>query len=370
MRRWCLGLALLLTALPLGAQVAVCDDPYNNSHGPQSLFVNVHNCGTSCADQELPYLELYQDGISGVRISPVRPYFAQPSDPEFFDLSEDDPYFKGVFELFDADKVLVLLDHDYDQSPLAKPRPADMLRKLRNLFERYPQVRRVEFMNEPSNFSDITPEEYVARYLAPARGIVDQVNASRSPDEKVILYSAAWFGNQDGVRETQRMIRAGALAYADVISAHIYGPRVDAVRLLAREYKRLAHGKPVAVTETNFLRGNVSNHTSQRWWICESMVEMEALLRQGLPSELQDLQQNVLYTLRADESRDFNVISFADGGTRFWGNTGEGHFIFRDRSLVGTDRKRTAVTAEDDEDPSGGGEPHQPGGRRGDSDPE
>jgi len=350
-----------LLALPVSAQV-VCDDPYNNFHGPQSLFVNAHNCGTDCAFQELPYLELFKDGITGVRISPLHPYYASPPDSVFYTLAEDDPYFVGVFEIFGPDKVLVLLDDDWAEGPHAKPKPQDMLRKLRDLVERYPMVRHVEFMNEPSNFSNITPQEYVHRYLIPARRYVDQVNAGRPAAEKILLYSAAWFGNQDGVRETQRMIRAGALAYIDVLSAHIYGPRVEDARQLAREYKRLARGKPVAVTETNFLAGNQSDHAAQRWWICESMVRMESLLRQGLSPELQDLQQNVLYTLRGDESRQFNVISFPDFRSRFWGNTGEAHFIFRDRSLAGTDKKSPQEGSEPPEDD---GEPAQPSGPSG-----
>jgi len=157
------------------------------------------------------------------------------------------------------------------------------------------------------------------------------------------------------------MIRAGALAYIDVLSAHIYGARVEDARKLAREYKRLARGKPVAVTETNFLSGNQSNHDAQRWWICESMVRMESLLRQGLPPELQDLQQNVFYTLRGDSSRSFNVIHFPDFRSRFWGNTGEAHFIFRDRSVAGTDRK----VPRDSAGPEEGEETPQPGNRPG-----
>lgn len=364
MRRRCLVdlcLVALIVALPVSAEVQVCGDPYNNFHGPQSLFINSHNCGTDCARQELPYLELFKDGITGVRISPLHPYYATPPDPVFYTLAEDDPYFVGVFEIFDPDKVLVLLDDDWAEGPHAKPEPQDMLRKLRDLVERYPMVRHLEFMNEPSNFSNITPQEYVHRYLIPARRYIDQVNAGRGEGEKILLYSAAWFGNQDGVRETQRMIRAGALAYIDVLSAHIYGARVADARKLAREYKRLARGKPVAVTETNFLSGNQSNHDAQRWWICESMVRMESLLRQGLPPELQDLQQNVFYTLRGDESRSFNVIRFPDFRSRFWGNTGEAHFIFRDRSIAGTDRK----APRDSSGPEEGDETPQPGSRPG-----
>ncbi len=363
-RRWleALGLVALIVALPVGAEVEVCNDPYNNFHGPQSLFVNCHNCGTDCARQELPYLELFKDGITGVRISPLHPFFATPPDPEFYDLADDDPYFAGIFEIFDPDQVIVLLDDDWAEPPHAKPRPQDMLRKLRDLVERYPMVRRVEYMNEPSNFSNVTPEEYVFRYLIPARRFIDEVNAGRGEEEKILLYSAAWFGNQDGVRETQRMVGVGALAYIDVLSAHIYGPRVQDVRKLAREYKRLARGKPVAVTETNFQRGNASDYDAQRWWICESMVRVESLLRRGLRPELQDLQQNVFYTLRGDVERRFNVIRFPDFRSRFWGQTGEAHFIFRDRSIAGTDRKAPrGGSGQEEADPQDGETP-QPDG--------
>jgi len=334
-------LAFALAVVSAAAAAAsVCGDAYNEGDGPLRFFINVHNCGTDCAEQELPYLELYKNGITGVRINPVQRFDAQAPDPRFYELNDDDPYFVGVLDVFGPDKVLVLLDDGVDDGRYAKPSPQNMLHKLEDLLARYPQVRNIELMNEPSNFSGISPEEYVGRYLRPARRVIDGANSWRPPNEHIRLFSAAWFGSGGGVRETQRMVRAGGLAYADAMSAHIYARREDEARQLAREYKRLSRGKPVAVTETNFQDGNASNYEAQFWWVCESMVGMEAIFSQGLPADVaNELQVNVFYTLRGDSDRRFNLITFENQRSPLWLVTGPGHLVISERSAVPTDPK-------------------------------
>ena len=350
------GCALALRVSPLAAQVCP-DNSHNEFRGPINFYMNVHNCGLDCARQELPYLELFREGITGVRIAPVPRDNTQPGQPEHFDLNPFDPYFAGVLEIFGPDKVIALIDDGVDQGSHAKPRPEDMLRKLGSLLTLYPEIRHVEFMNEPLNFSGISPAEYVGRYLRPARKLIDDANAQRPADQQIKLYSAPWFGNQSGVRSAQRMVRAGALAYVDVLSAHIYGPRVEDARQLAREYKRLARGKPIAVTETNFLRNQASAYDSQEWWICQSMIAMEALLRDGLDAEEARLQRNVYYTLRADELRSFNVIGFENKTSLFWEPTGPAHFLIQERSAVITDPKPGAPGGDAGNDPGSDSDP-------------
>jgi len=343
-------IAFLLASAPVLGQVP-CDLDYNDFNGPQSLFLNLHNCGTACADAELPYLELVRDGLSGVRIFPVTRDRAQPGDPSFYEVNDFDPYLEGVLEIFGPENVLVLVDDGVDRGRHAKPTPAEMLRKLRSLIETHPSVQLVEFMNEPSNFSDIRPAEYVGRYLRSARRMIDDFNRNRPADEQILLFSAAWFGNRDGVRETQRMVRAGALGLIDVLTAHLYADREDEAEAIAAEYLRLARGKPVAVTETNFNRGNRSNYEAQGWWICRSMVRIEETLRRGLNAAERAVQFNVLYTLRADEERLFNVISFPDSRQPlFWQPTGPGHTILIERSKIPTDPRSSPPPANEQED--------------------
>lgn len=372
MRNWKNGttltllLAGLLAAAPAAAQP--CNTAYNGSNGPQSLFLNLHNCGLDCWLQEVPYLEHLKDGISGVRIAPVTLDRTAPGDPDFFTVNDFDPYFDAVFEIFGPEKTLVLIDDGVDEGRFAKPSPNDILRKLSSLLAREPRVRHVEFLNEPLNFSNISPEEYVGRYLRPARQLVDRFNRDRAPDDQIVLYSAAWFGSTDGVRQTRRMIRAGGLAYVDVLSVHIYERRAADAAERARDYKRLARGKPIAVTETNFNAGNRSDYAAQTWWICESMTEQERILRQGLSPRDQRLQHNVYYTLRSDEPRFFNLIRFADVSSLAWAHTGPGHFVLNARSQVPTDPKAVVPPADDSGDDGGGedGEasgPGRPGGR-------
>lgn len=358
----------IFLVVPLVAQQPPCDTNYNNFNGPHRLYVNLHNCGTVCALQELPYLELFRDGITGVRIAPVPLDFSQAPNPEFFTVNPFDPYFNGVIEMFGPENVLVLIDDGVDSGPHAKPTPNNILSKLTSLLARHPEVRHVEFMNEPLNFSNIGPEEYVNRYLRPARVLVDEYNADRAANNQIILYSAAWIGTADGVRRARRMVRAGALAYADVMTAHIYEPRADAAAQRAREYKRLSRGKPIAITESNFNRSNSSDYNTQQWWICDSMTRMEQVMRQGLSAQEELLQQNVLYTLRADKLRRFNLIGFVDTKTLNWDVTGPGHFVVSQRSQVPTDPKGSAAEPSDSTaDPADddGGEESAPGGLRG-----
>lgn len=334
------GLVLTWAAAPWGpAAGQACDEAYNNFHGPLSLYLNLHNCGSGCAAQALPYLELFKNGITGVRISPVSRVGIQPPDPEYFEPNHHDPYLRGVLEIFGPENVLVLIDDGVDEGPHAKPSPEDMARKLRSVLMLHPTVRRIEFMNEPSNFSDITPREYVGRYLPRARQIIDEFNLAREPGKEILLYSAAWFGNLDGVRETYRMVTAGGLGYVDAMSVHIYSDLVEGARRQAREYKRLARGKPVAVTETNYNSGNAGSYDAQHWWLCQAMTGIEAILRQGLTPAEQELQHNVLYTLRADRQRQFNIINFPEGRSHFWEPTGPAHFVIVERSRALTDPK-------------------------------
>ena len=335
-----LGVAL---ALPAMAQrpLPCADSEYNNFNGPKSLFINLQNCGTLCAFQALPYLRLIGSGLTGVRIAPVPRDNTAAPDPDYYQVNDFDPYFTGVLEIFGPDNVLVLIDDLVDEGRFAKPKPNDMLRMLSSLLTRNPEVRHIEFMNEPLNFSNIRPEEYVARYLRPARALVDKYNADRAADNQIVLYSAAWFGNEDGVRQTRRMVRAGGLAFADVMAVHIYDRLQKNAEKRAREYRRLARGKPIAVTESNFNSSNRSEYEAQLWWVCQSMSSIEQILRRDMPASTHGLQRNVLYTLLGDEARFFNLIRFPDARrTDFWTNTGPGHYLLRDRSLVPTDPKQ------------------------------
>jgi hypothetical protein len=299
----------------------------------------VQNCGTLCADQDLPFLAQFRDGISGLRINPVPPDILQPPDNNFYRVNPSDPLLEGVFDLFGGENILVLVDDGVDDGDFAKPTPAQMARKLRSTLETHPRTRKLQFMNEPSNFSAITPEEYVLNYLPLARQIIDQANQGRAGADRIVLYSAGWFGNGDGLRETQRMVEAGALAFIDVMSAHIYRRRVSEARDLATAYARLARGTPVALTETNFINGSNSRHDSQETWICNAMTIMESKLRQPLnPSQL-PLQINVLYTLQGDAARNFNLIAFDDAANPvFWRATGPGQSVIQQRSGTLTDQ--------------------------------
>lgn len=351
-----LGLVLAWAAAPAPAAGQACDEAYNNFNGPLSFYLNLHNCGAGCAAQELPYLELYKNGITGVRISPVSRVGIQPPDPEFFEPNNHDPYLRGVLEIFGPENVLVLIDDGVDEGPHAKPSPDDMARKLRSVLLLHPTVRRIEFMNEPSNFSDITPREYVGRYLPLARQVVDEFNLTREPGHEILLYSAAWFGNLDGVRETYRMVTAGGLGYVDAMSVHIYADLAEGARRQAREYKRLARGKPVAVTETNYNSSNTSSYDTQQWWLCQAMTGIEVILRRGLTPAEQELQHNVLYTLRADRQRQFNIINFPEGRSLFWQPTGPAHFVIAERSRASTDPKGGGTGEGEPGEGSGGGD--------------
>ena len=355
-----LGVLLLGMVLAMPAAAQPCSTPYNGGNGPRSLFLNLHNCGLDCWLQEVPYLRHVQDGVTGVRVAPVTLDNTSPGDPRFFTVNDFDPYFEDVFEIFGPEKTLVLIDDGVDEGAHAKPTPNDILRKLSSLLVRWPRVRHVEFMNEPLNFSNVTPEEYVGRYLRPARELVDRFNQDRAAGNRILLYSAAWFGSEEGVRQTRRMIRAGGLAYVDVLSAHIYERRAADAAERALDYRRLARGKPVAVTEANYNAGNHSDYETQPWWICEAMTEMEQILRRGLSPEQELLQQNVFYTLRGDEGRQFNLIRFADAKALSWANTGTGHIVLTERSKVPTDPKGPVPPDDGGEDDGGGGE--LPGG--------
>ena len=365
-------LGLLLMPRPGAAQP--CSTSYNNSNGPRNLYINLHNCGLDCWLQEVPYLELVKDGVTGVRIAPVTLDNTQAPDPGFYTVNGFDPYFDAVIDIFGPENTLVLIDDGVDDGPFAKPTPNQILTKLSSLLARHPEVRHIEFMNEPLNFSNIVPEEYVGRYLVPARALVDKYNADRAADNQIKLYSAAWIGTADGVRRARRMVRAGALAYVDVFNAHIYERRVEDAARRAREYKRLARGKPVAVTETNFNSTNNSDYAAHPWWICESMTAMEQVMQQGLTPAEQALQPNVFYTLRADGVRSFNLINFPDSKSLNWTFTSPSHFVLVNRSQVPTDPKGQAqdpggssggdtggdTGGSENDDPRGGG---RPGGR-------
>lgn len=360
----------LLTALLLGAVLVPppagaqpCDTDYNHFNGPRRLYLNVHNCGLNCWLQEIPFLELVRDGVTGVRIAPVTRDNTAAPDPGFYTVNDFDPYFDDVLEIFGPQNVLALIDDAVDSGPHAKPSPNDVLRKLSSLLARNPAVRHVELLNEPFNFSNISPEEYVGRYLRPARELIDRYNADRAADNQILLYSAAWIGTADGVRRARRMVASGGLAYVDVMSVHVYELRAEAAAARAREYKRLARGKPIAVTETNFDAGNRSDYAAHPWWICEAMTRIEEVMLHGLSANARRVQHNVFYTLRADGPRFFNLIRFADSKSLAWSFTGPGHRILLDRSKVPTDPKSPVPAPGGSETGEDDGEEPRPGER-------
>lgn len=369
--RWVFGapvfgtLLLGLLLVPPTAVAQPCETGYNNSNGPRSLYLNIHNCGLNCWLQEVPYVNLIKDGVTGVRIAPVTLDNSVAPEPGFYTVNAFDPYFDDMFEIFGKEKTLVLIDDGVDTGRFAKPTANQILTKLTSLLLRHPEVRHIEFMNEPLNFSNITPEEYVGRYLRPARVLVDEFNGDRAPDNQIVLYSAAWIGTSDGVARARRMVRAGGLAYVDVMSVHLYERRVEDAVKRAREYKRLARGKPIAVTETNFNRTNNSDYAAHPWWICESMTEIERIMRQGLSADGLRLQSNVFYTLRADGRRSFNLINFPDAKSLSWSFTGPGHFILIERSKVPTDRKGAAPDPDEELDGGAGSDGTESGERPG-----
>lgn len=347
--------AFLLTMLfcATGAFANGCPNDYNNFNGPQRFYLNIHNCGLDCYEQEIDYLRIFREGITGVRIAPVPRDRTMAPEDAFYEVNDFDPYFNAALEIFGPENILVLVDDGVDEGRFAKPSSGDMERLLRSTLQRYPQLLHIEFMNEPSNFSGITPEEYAASYLPKARRVIDEFNAVRPAGQKIKLYSASWFGNTSGARETLRMVTAGGLRFVDVMTAHIYGKNADEARELAREYKRLARGKPVAVTETNFDAGRGSDYDTQQTWICFAMAGIESTLRAGLSPADQALQHNVFYTLRADGARRFNIIGFPDARNRqFWQSTGPGHFVIQQRALARTDPKEPLDAATE---PGGGG---------------
>ncbi len=333
-------LSFLLFLLPIAQLTAQpCQTPYNEGRGPRSLWLNVQNCGTQCGEQFLPYLELIRNGLSGIRINPVGRPNAVAGNNSFYTVNNDDPLLRGVLRILGPDKLLVLVDDGVDDGPFSKPRPQDMERKLRSLFSTHPEVRRIQFMNEPGNFSDMSPEEYVAAYLPVARRVVDELNQSRSAADRIWIYSAGWFGNQEGFQETQRMVEAGGLGLVDVLGAHIYRQRTGDARDLAEDYKALARGKVVAITETNFNQSGSSRYNTQEWWICNAMTAMESVMLRNMPDTDRPLQLNVMYTMAGDKARNFNLITFPDPQQIFFEPTGPGHFVLVDRATVPTDPK-------------------------------
>ena len=112
--------------------------------------------------------------------------------------SQFDQIVRGVSEARGID--VEQLRSGVDEGPFAKPTPNQILTKLSSLLSRHPEVRHIEFMNEPLNFSNIVPEEYVvARFggdeflvLGPHLETVDTI------EPYLTLYGLAMAGEHIG----------------------------------------------------------------------------------------------------------------------------------------------------------------------------
>ena len=131
---------------------------------------------------------------------------------------------------------------------------------LRAYFSSYPSVSYWQLLNEPTSFWDISPTDYVKKYLAPAASFI------RSNYPEVTIVSAAPKGNSQGPILMAEMAAAGLEKHCNRVAVHIYNP----VTII--DYANLVN-KKIWITETG-----IDNQQQHIAWARDTLrVVREAL---------------------------------------------------------------------------------------------
>ncbi len=325
--------------------------------GPERLWINVHNCGQECAARALPYLLEYRTAYTGVRTAPrlVCDKNSTPG-PHCFEVNPDDPLLTGVLDIYGPNGVFVLVDDDLNSRPYGKISPEGLYLKMKNTLLFDERIVNVQCLGEPLNSGNILPEEYVRVYLPECVRAAEDVNKTRSQSLQATVFAAAPFGSSAGSRENQRIIRSGILRYPKVaLTCHVYAASEKEALRLTRECKADAHGRLIALTESNFADGGMgSRYSKHAWWLGEVMPKIEKILAEGLDRRSLKKQINVFYTLDAHEDAEFPLIQWDRSG--HWTATSDAHkkiIEARDASHRKIAPLVSAATEENAEDVSG-----------------
>ncbi len=111
----------------------------------------------------------------------------------------------------------VITDHE-GQSGFIEQLSNNLHETLMLYFETYPSIKYWQLLNEPTNFFDISPTDYVKKYLAPAAQFI------RTNYPHITIISAAPVGTSQGPILMAEMAAAGLEKHCDIVGVHIYNP--------------------------------------------------------------------------------------------------------------------------------------------------
>ena len=156
-----------------------------------------------------------------------------------------------------------------------------------------PGLFAMQVLNEPTNFTGISPRTYVLEFLAPV------FEDLKKGDPQLMVAAAAAVGNADGILRTQSMLEVGVENYCDRIAYHIYDPRW--IPQLAERTIR-----PIWVTESG-----VAGPDRHLDWITQTFDE----IRSGIGG-VEEIFYFDLFDTEPNRFRLINIENGPDGGFR------------------------------------------------------
>jgi hypothetical protein len=244
--------------------------------GPRNFAVNMHNSGAGSYDHEISRVLEAGDAIYGWRIGPGQ---AMDESTKEMRITEHDPLMDFLFQRYGQRRVLVGIT-DWDDN--AKPTVQHMLDLTVQTLDKYPMLTEFEFGNEPLNFDNTTPAEYVWKYTMPVREYLDDVNARRAETGQapVKLWCAPWHGTKRGIVQTQQMLQQEISCMIatkrqrpiyDGLCVNAYGS--DTLSKISQYISMDRFGRPIKVTETG-----VDDFSKHVFWIDDVMVRAQQML--------------------------------------------------------------------------------------------
>lgn len=208
-------LVILLSLLFFSCYKADISEDQVLNRGVWSEYINIHDFGFGLQDSY--FRKLVETGaVIGIRIGKL-------------DSSSTSNWLYGG-----RVEVLGIFDNEY-------LRESNVCEVFENYTRRHPYIKYWEIGNEVEYFINMQPEEYMP--------IFEKIYQT-SKKLNVTVLSQAPFGNIDGAKIFERMVKLGLDKYPDIIVAlHFYGYASEAIHKFAAQVHKLPFSTKVWVTE-------------------------------------------------------------------------------------------------------------------------
>jgi hypothetical protein len=280
---------------------------------PKNYGVGAFSCGYHGCPAIAPLLAL-EPHIDMIRTGNVW----HPEENGDFRIEAEDGFLEDLSASYGWNRLLILADNGVNKP---KPTIEDLINSrntgtIQQIAESFPMVEYLQVRNEPGNFNDLTPVQYVQQ-LRVAWNWIQGENARREmvnnqnsgcegyvPLPRIKVVSAAFFGNDGGYQQTIAALKAGMAKYCDIIAVHDYHGGLVGKYSALRASLGL-NNKPIWITETG-----PKDFTQQDEWYENEMVNMSRSLAKGYTGS----EKQIIFQYQLNGNDGYQMVALTDSG--------------------------------------------------------